>query len=371
MDFVAFDFETANARADSACQLAVVRVRGGQLAEERKWAIRPPQLYFSRRNIAVHGIRPEDVADAPTMEQVWPELHEFIDGQVLVAHNAGFDMRVLVSTLEAFDIACPYIEFSCTRAIARRTWPGRSGYGLKPLGTWLGVDFRHHDALEDSRCCAHIALAAAAVCETGSFHDLEKHLRLTRGRTSLGRISVPRTVSGRVPTGARATSFPMQAIATIAVPSPLVPDTVRGSHSTRLPRSYAAVQDEWRSPSRGQLDARALIAAAAGGRPLADKQIVCLGALRGLTIAETEQVIVALGATWQTRINLDTDYVIACGGTLIDEARQVVAECSEIAEPDASTAAPPSSHIPAATIRVLSERQLLALLPGGKAAVRW
>ena len=160
MDFVALDFETASANANSACQLAVVCVSDSQIVDERCWLIRPPRLYFSPRNIAVHGIRPHQVRDAPTMEQLWDEIQPILADQVLIAHNARFDIGVLTSSLAAFDIACPSLEFTCTRLLARSAWPGRSRYGLKPLGDWLQIRFKHHDALEDARCCAKIALAA-------------------------------------------------------------------------------------------------------------------------------------------------------------------------------------------------------------------
>lgn len=374
MDFVAFDFETANSRSDSACQLAAVRVRAGERVAERNWMIRPPSAYFSRRNIAIHGIRPEDVVDAPTMDRVWPEFVEFIEGNILVAHNAGFDMGVLVASLAAFDIACPHTEFSCTRAIARRAWPGQSRYGLKPLGNWLGIEFRHHDALEDSRCCAEIALAAARTVEADSFSELEKRLRLSRGRYSLGRVSGPRTVSSRarlpmrmhaiadaratapaLPTAAVAATALTAAGSSVTVPSATVPSANGLSASPNaVPAPFSRMPG--RMPSRGQIDPSAVLQAAAGSQPLASKRIVCLGNLRGLSQSETQQLMERLGAVCQTQIGADTDYVIACGGLLLDEAQQVIAD---------------SQPQDTATIRLLSERQFLALLPGGKAAVRW
>lgn len=388
MDFVAFDFETANSRADSACQLAVVSVRGGQIAAERSWFIRPPRLYFSPRHISIHGIRPEQVAQSPTMEQIWPELAEFVDGQVMVAHNAGFDVGVLVASLAAFDVACPHVDFSCTRAIARRTWPGRSGYGLKPLGSWLGIDFRHHDALEDSRCCAQVALAAAATVGAESFSDLEKRLRLSRGRYSLGRVSGPRTIGGRAVGAPRTQQFkvawPPSAQTNSAQTNSAQTNSAQtnsaqtnfnertantAAHGSSLPSSAARTARppllRTRMPGRGQIDAVAVIEAAAGSQPLAHKRIVCLGNLRGLSALETKQLIEALGAENQSQIARDTDYVVACGGTLLDEANQMIARTVE--SPASSEATPPYPR----TIRLLSERQFLALLPGGKSAIRW
>ena len=71
MDFVALDFETANNNASSACQLGVVVVRDSEIVEVYCWLIRPQRLYFAPRNIAVHGIRPRQVADAPSMASRW------------------------------------------------------------------------------------------------------------------------------------------------------------------------------------------------------------------------------------------------------------------------------------------------------------
>jgi DNA polymerase-3 subunit epsilon len=316
--------------------------------------------------MAIHGISPADVVDAPTMEQVWPELVEFVDGQVLVAHNASFDMGVLVASLAAFDVACPHIEFSCTRAIARRAWPGQSRYGLKPLGTWLGIEFRHHDALEDSRCCAQIALAAARTVEARDFVDLEKRLRLSRGRYSLGRVSGPRAISGRATVPMRTRQWlPEPATSTSALSKPSLaanqaaigPAAQPGAAMpVAMPPAAMSPVARGRMPGRGQIDPCVVLQAAAGSQPLAGKRIVCLGNLRGLSQAETQQLLEKLGAVCQHQIGPDTDYVIACGGLLLDEAQQVIS--------DAQT---PSD----ATIRLLSERQFLALVPGGKAAVRW
>jgi DNA polymerase III epsilon subunit-like protein len=197
MDVVAVDFETANGNASSACQLAAVVVRDSEIVEEHSWLIRPPRMYFAPRNIAVHGIRPKDVAEAPDMEQVWSELLPVIDGQVLVAHNARFDLGVLIGSLAAYDIACPDLEFTCTRLLARCGWPGRARYGLKPLADWLGVQFRHHDALEDARACAQIAAAVEKTHEQRDLPGLEQKLRITRGAYRHSHLSSPRMIGKR------------------------------------------------------------------------------------------------------------------------------------------------------------------------------
>lgn len=345
MDVIAIDFETANNHASSACQLAAVVVRDSQIVSEHSWLIRPPRMYFSPRNIEIHGIHPDAVRDAPTMEQVWCELSSLVDGQVLVAHNARFDIGVLVASLDAFDVACPALQFTCTRMLARAAWPGRSGYGLKPLGDWLGVQFRHHDALEDARCCARIALAVEQLYQLGDLSELEAQLQVTRGSYKHSTISSPRSMRKS-----------------------------RGvSGATRQRMST----DRWGFPNRrtqlGALDASEVIAAAAEQKPLSGKNIVLLGPLRGLDMQQSQQLISSLGGRYQSQIEATTHYVIACGHTLAD-AKQIVNSVQPADTRDRAIR-PDSSHStsnnPTTGIRLLSERQFRALLPAGNASASW
>ena len=340
MRFVSIDFETANNRADSACQLAAVVVRDGKIATEHSWFIRPPRMYFSPRNISIHGIRPTDVEFAPTMEGVWSELQPLLEGEVIIAHNARFDLGVLVSSLEAFDVACPDLEFTCTRSLARGAWPGRSGYGLKPLGNWLGIAFKHHDALEDARCCAAIALAVAKTCEQSDLAAVEKVLSIRRGNYRQGLITSPRSMRG-----------------------------TRTDAGEGWGRTTA---DRWGFPLKGAaakagVDPHLVLSASAGELPFAGRKFVFLGPLRGLSLAETIQLAERLGATCQASITAETNYVVACGSSL-EDAGQLV--CNSLAS-DKSEDLTGSPSVPSQQgIRLLSERQFLALIPGGKASTR-
>ncbi len=185
MDFTAIDFETANSDKHSACQLAVVKVRGGRIVDRQCWLIRPRPFYFNPFNIQVHGIEPQAVEQEPEFGQCWstvaPYLTEERDDRCLIAHNAPFDIGVLTACLRYHRLPVPPLEFSCTRLIARRTWPDRPGYGLKPLASWLGIEFRHHDALEDSVACASLLLAAAEAVGASSIPELEGKLSICRG----------------------------------------------------------------------------------------------------------------------------------------------------------------------------------------------
>lgn len=157
--FVAIDFETADRLPDSACAVALVRVEDGEIRERFESKIRPPrrQMLFTH----IHGLRWEDVADAPTFGELWPRMEDFLKGAAfLAAHNAAFDSRVLDACCRAAGIEPPGVPFVCTVQVARATW-GLFPTKLPDVCNYLRIPLRHHEALSDAEACAKIVLAAS------------------------------------------------------------------------------------------------------------------------------------------------------------------------------------------------------------------
>ncbi|MFN3191629.1 MAG: exonuclease domain-containing protein [Aureliella sp.] len=339
MEFVALDFETASGNANSACQLGCVHVVDSNIVEEREWMIRPPRLYFSPRNIAVHGIRPGDVKDAPSMGELWPEVEQFIQDKILVAHNARFDVGVLVASLANFDLRPAPFQFHCTRNLARSAWPGRTRYGLKPLAQAMGIRFEHHDALEDARCCAQLALMACREHNADCWKTAEDRLRVKAGRFGDGKITSPVAIGQRN-------------------------RTMGGGRQTT---------DRWgfpdaRSKQIGGVDTQAIRRASNGMQPLAGKEIWLLGSLRGTTLEESEHLVQSMGGRCVRQLTNATHYVVACGMTLDEASRRVCQAVAEAPDELPNSADSPLDAELTAGVRILSERQFRALLPGGKAA---
>ncbi len=158
--FVAFDFETADFGADSACSMALVKFEGGEVAERRHWLIRPPRSSF--RFTHIHGIRWADVSHAPDFRAVWLEARPLLRGaDYLAAHNASFDRRVLLASAARTGLAPRLPPFLCTLKLARHLW-SLASYRLPDVAAHLRLPtFRHHDALADAQACAGIVRAAA------------------------------------------------------------------------------------------------------------------------------------------------------------------------------------------------------------------
>ncbi|GAA1958531.1 3'-5' exonuclease [Microbacterium deminutum] len=172
LDFTAIDFETANSSNASACAVGLARVRDGRIVATTGWLIHPPAGHdrFFELNTRIHGIRAEDVIGAKDWTEQLGDLAAFAGADVLVAHNAGFDMAVMKRACEATGDECPPYRYACSLQVARKVYQLES-YRLPFVAAEAGfADFPHHNATADSVACAHIMIDAAR--RVGA-HDIE------------------------------------------------------------------------------------------------------------------------------------------------------------------------------------------------------
>ncbi|MBP2304954.1 exonuclease [Azospirillum melinis] len=171
---VAIDFETANETRTSACSIGVAWIENGRVTGTEEHLIRPREPRFNPFNSAIHGIREEDVADAPEFPEVWAALRERVQGRLILAHNAAFDVSVLRHTLTDYGLDLPACDYLCTVMMARRAWPALTGHRLNHLADFLGIALHHHHAGSDAEACGRIALAAALEMGLGGFGEVER-----------------------------------------------------------------------------------------------------------------------------------------------------------------------------------------------------
>lgn len=122
------------------------------------WLIRPHPYYdeFYPSFIEIHGITPDQVADAPFFPKVYEQLKPWLDGGVLCAHNAGFDMKVLASCCSLYRLELPDAPYFCTVKLSRKVYPYLKHHRLNDVCDYMGIQLDHHDAGSDARGCALI-----------------------------------------------------------------------------------------------------------------------------------------------------------------------------------------------------------------------
>ena len=151
MNFVALDVETAVGKRNSICQIGIVRVENGKITEKYSKLIQPPGNEYAYWNTKIHGIVAADTAYSPFFNEIWDEIKAFIGDNIIVAHNAAFDIDCLTKTLKHYNLEVPDFKSECTYK--------KTGLKLNLACEEYGVVLdNHHEALADALACAEIYL---------------------------------------------------------------------------------------------------------------------------------------------------------------------------------------------------------------------
>lgn len=172
-DFIAIDFETANENYCSACSLGLVFVKDKQIVETKHFLIKPPGLEFNETNINIHGITPDDVRDAPTFPKIWEQIKDYFVDNMIIAHNAVFDMSVLKNCLIEYNLPIPDFKYLCSIPISTRACRGKNvGRSLKDRTSYFGIELKdHHNALSDAIACAELVIKCVEIKKRKSFES--------------------------------------------------------------------------------------------------------------------------------------------------------------------------------------------------------
>jgi len=154
--FTAIDFETAQGKRWSICQVGLIRVEKGIIKDQVSILVQPPNNYYWDNFIDIHGITPQQTANAPTFDKVWKQIEPFIKNQNVVAHNGfSFDFHCISQTLEYYGITPPNYTGHCTYRIFRDN--------LASLCREHKIPLNHHNALSDAMACAKLFMIHSGI----------------------------------------------------------------------------------------------------------------------------------------------------------------------------------------------------------------
>src|SRR5262249_41477271 len=88
---------------DRIIEIGVVLGRDGVIVERKSWILNPG-CPIPAETTAVHGIKDEDVANAPSFAEVAHEILEVLGPAVPAAYNAEFDRKFLLAELDRANI---------------------------------------------------------------------------------------------------------------------------------------------------------------------------------------------------------------------------------------------------------------------------
>ena len=157
--YVVYDLETTglSSNYNEIIEIAACKVQYGQIIEEFNEFVKPKEQ-ISEFITSLTSITNEDVKNADPIDVVLPRFKEFIDGCILVAHNATFDNSHIYANLKRlgiYDGDYPTID---TLQLARVCYSNKlKRFDLASMSKFFDVELtQHHRAIYDTAATAHV-----------------------------------------------------------------------------------------------------------------------------------------------------------------------------------------------------------------------
>lgn len=149
-DFVMLDLETTgfSHKTHEIIEVGLLRVRDMEITDTYSTLVKPETMPNARIP-EITGITPAMLADAPSLSEVIHTVHGFIGCDILLAHNAGFDMSFIRAAFEKFGI--PFTNnYINTIPIFRSAYPELENYKLQTIvDNLLDTPQESHRAIND------------------------------------------------------------------------------------------------------------------------------------------------------------------------------------------------------------------------------
>lgn len=125
------DLETTgfSAKTEKVTEIGIMKYQNGEVIDEFSCFVNP-QKHIPERVTEVTNITDDMVKDARTIEEVFPEVLEFIKDTVVVAHNADFDMGFIKQIAINQDIKLD-ITYLDTLSLAKALFPELKRFKLR------------------------------------------------------------------------------------------------------------------------------------------------------------------------------------------------------------------------------------------------
>lgn len=145
---VVFDFETTglDSQQDRIIEIGAEKLVNFEVVDKFSTLVHT-KVELTPEIQKLTGITPDMLTGQPPIEEVLPRFFDFIDGCLLVAHNAEFDLMMMkaAATRLGYDMDLPCF---CTLKMARTILPQLENRKLDTLAQHYGLTFgsRHRSA---------------------------------------------------------------------------------------------------------------------------------------------------------------------------------------------------------------------------------
>lgn len=175
--YIVFDVETTGLSAvyDKIIELAAVKIKSGEIIDRFESFANPHQP-LSQTTIDLTGITEDMVKDAPEIEEVLKDFHQWAKDDILVAHNASFDMGFLNAGYQSIGLEKSDNPVIDTLELARFLVPELKNHRLNTLCKKFDIELtQHHRAIYDAEATGYLLWK---LLKRAMEHDIKNHKNL-------------------------------------------------------------------------------------------------------------------------------------------------------------------------------------------------
>lgn len=168
--FVDLEMTGLDAKKDRVLEVCVERVRGVDTEDRLHTLVRPDG--GETGNVHVHGLDPSALEGAPTFREIAERVTRILDGAVLVAHGAAWDVAFLEAELSRAGRPVTFPHYVDTLHLSRRTF-SLDKHSLDALAVHFGIARdRAHRADADVTALREVFARCVASLEPVTPRDL-------------------------------------------------------------------------------------------------------------------------------------------------------------------------------------------------------
>lgn len=155
-DYVVLDFETngLNPQECDIIQMAAIRYRNDEKIDIFSSFVYTTSIPLKVTELT--SITVEDCKSAPKLEELLPQLLNFIGDDVIIAHNASFDLSFLMESMKRLNIPGKTFVYVDTLRLARQKIKGVKWHKLPILKKYLKLEYDSHLAEDDCYVCHQV-----------------------------------------------------------------------------------------------------------------------------------------------------------------------------------------------------------------------
>lgn len=157
---IIFDLETTglDPKTDRIIEIGAQKLVGFEVVDEFSTLV-STQFELTPDVVKLTGITPDMLEGQPSIDDVLPRFLQFIDGGILVAHNAEFDLSMIRAACSRMNVDLEWPCF-CTVKMARELLPDLVNKKLDTLAEHYDLTFEsRHRSIGDVKVTAGVLQA--------------------------------------------------------------------------------------------------------------------------------------------------------------------------------------------------------------------